>query len=146
MNWLYELHQRHERLKHFVHNGMRYPLPPWGQKVMGLVYFSIPVFLGYHVMQWAISKAPTAIEMEEQEGVYGNKRVTKDGREILVGAGGWGGGVNLATNDAETSERSSESLKRYMRQLKRQQQRQQKQNQSENTMEESPNPGDSGKA
>ena len=50
-------HERHERLKNYVHNGFRYPLPRWGQRVMGFVYFTLPVIGGYHVMQWAISKS-----------------------------------------------------------------------------------------
>mmetsp|Transcript_2379 Transcript_2379/g.3217 ORF Transcript_2379/g.3217 Transcript_2379/m.3217 type:complete len:148 (+) Transcript_2379:156-599(+) len=132
MSWFHEFNLRHERLKNFVHNGMRYPLPPWGQKVMALVYFTIPVIGGYYIMQWAISKAPTAIEMENQEGVlYGNKRVLDDGQEQVVGARGWGGGVNLAVSDAETQERSSESLKRYMKQLKKQQRQQRKREKEE---------------
>jgi hypothetical protein len=133
MNWffqgLHEINQRHERLKNFVHNGMRYPLPPWGQKVMGCAYFTIPIIGGYYIMQWAISKAPKELQMDQhgiQKGeVYGNTRIVQGGQEQRVGAGGWGGGVKLAVNDAETQERSSKSLKRYMRQLKRERQKQQ---------------------
>jgi hypothetical protein len=50
-------HKKHERLKNFVHNGFRYPLPPAGRAFMGFVYFSMPVIGGYYVMQWAISKS-----------------------------------------------------------------------------------------
>mmetsp|Transcript_24106 Transcript_24106/g.66818 ORF Transcript_24106/g.66818 Transcript_24106/m.66818 type:complete len:162 (-) Transcript_24106:454-939(-) len=139
MKWFFdsvhELHTRHERLKNFVHNGMRYPLPPWGQKVMGVVYMSIPIIAGYHIMQWAISKAPTELpeefmkEQGQKEGVYGNTRIGADGSEQKVGAGGWGAGVNLAVSDKETNERSAESLKRYMRKLKREKRRKEREEQ-----------------
>jgi len=57
MNAYLKFHDRHERLKNYVHNGFRVPLPPWGRAVMGFVYFSLPVIGGYYVMQWAISKS-----------------------------------------------------------------------------------------
>ena len=55
--YIQRFHEAHERLKHRIHHGWRYPLPPWGRAVMGCVYFSIPVVSGWYVMQWAISKA-----------------------------------------------------------------------------------------
>ena len=55
------LHQKHERLKKYVHTAWRVPLPRWGQMVMGMFYFTIPVVGGYHVMQWAISKSHESI-------------------------------------------------------------------------------------
>jgi hypothetical protein len=57
LNAYHEFHKRHEHVKNYVHNGFRYPLPPWGRTIMGFVYFSLPVIGGYHVMQWAISKS-----------------------------------------------------------------------------------------
>ena len=67
MNAYLSFHQRHERLKNYVHNGFRYPLPPWGRAVMGFVYFSLPVVIGYPVMQWAISKSHAEIG---ERGMY----------------------------------------------------------------------------
>ncbi len=58
---LQSFHQKHERLKKYVHTAWRFPLPPWGQTVMGILYFSIPVIGGYQVMQWAISKSHESI-------------------------------------------------------------------------------------
>jgi hypothetical protein len=47
-SFLQMVHQGHERLKDRIHNGMRYPLPPWGRFIMGWVYFSVPtVLIGY---------------------------------------------------------------------------------------------------
>ena len=34
-----------------VHS-FRMPLPPSGQKLMGLVYFTVPIIIGYFVMQY----------------------------------------------------------------------------------------------
>jgi len=50
------LSTRHTALKERIH-AFRIPLPPAGQKIMGFVYFSIPVIGGYHIMQWAISQS-----------------------------------------------------------------------------------------
>ena len=66
---LYEFNQAHNRLKDRVHAAWRYPLPPWGRVVMGFVYFSIPVGLGYNVSMWAVSQSETT--MEERFGDKG---------------------------------------------------------------------------
>ena len=44
----------HASLKERIHT-YRIPLPPAGQKLMGFVYFSIPIIGGYYIMQWAVS-------------------------------------------------------------------------------------------
>ena len=44
------LSARHTKLKDAIH-AYRFPLPVWGQKAMGFVYFTIPVLGGYFVMQ-----------------------------------------------------------------------------------------------
>ena len=51
-----ELAEKHERLKKRIHN-FRIPLSKNGQRVMFVVYFSIPIVVGYNVMQWAIGKS-----------------------------------------------------------------------------------------
>ena len=51
-----ELAEKHERLKKRIHN-FRIPLSKNGQRVMFVVYFSIPIIVGYNVMQWAIGKS-----------------------------------------------------------------------------------------
>jgi hypothetical protein len=45
-----DVSRRHEELKKRIH-AFRIPLSPAGQRVMGLVYFSIPVIGGYYIMQ-----------------------------------------------------------------------------------------------
>lgn len=50
------LGKKHERLKKKIHN-FRIPLSKNGQRVMFVVYFSIPIIAGYHIMQWAIGKS-----------------------------------------------------------------------------------------
>lgn len=47
---------KHERLKERIHN-FRIPLSPAGQKIMGFVYFCIPVIGGYYIMQAAIEQS-----------------------------------------------------------------------------------------
>ena len=50
------LAEKHERLKKRIHN-FRIPLSKNGQRVMFVVYFSIPIVVGYNIMQWAIGKS-----------------------------------------------------------------------------------------
>jgi hypothetical protein len=47
---LKDLREKHENLKKRIH-AFRLPLSPTGQKVMGFVYFTIPVIVGYYIMQ-----------------------------------------------------------------------------------------------
>lgn len=56
MAFFRELGARHAALKHKIHT-TKIILPPWGVKVMKVVYFSVPVAGGYVVMQWATSRA-----------------------------------------------------------------------------------------
>lgn len=119
---LQEIHVRHERLKNYVHNGFRYPLPPMGQAAMGFFYFLIPVVGGWHVMQWAIARAHDSIgergenlAQKQIQGI-GRQRVTNDGEKFSVGAGGWGGGVRLSESDEETQEKNKRKLLRFLKQ------------------------------
>jgi hypothetical protein len=57
VGYLQKFHIAHERLKHRVHTSWRIPLPPWGQYLMGFVYFTIPIIVGYHTTTWAIEKS-----------------------------------------------------------------------------------------
>ena len=59
---IHDFNQAHNRLKHTVHTAWRYPLPPWGRAVMGCIYFSIPVIVGYNVSMWAVSKSEATAE------------------------------------------------------------------------------------
>jgi hypothetical protein len=119
------LQDRHERLKNTIHNGFRYPLPRYGQILMGMVYFTIPVVGGWYIMQWAISKSHHSIGLYGEklpnqsriEGL-GDKRVvvTEDTEQVQkVGAGGWGGGVHLAVSDEESQRRNQEKLRKFLK-------------------------------
>ena len=59
---IHEFNAAHNQLKHHVHTAYRYPLPPWGRAVMGLVYFSIPVVVGYAVSSWVVSRAESTVD------------------------------------------------------------------------------------
>ena len=55
--FFHKLNLRHENLKKFVHTKFRVPLTPRGQKIMGFIYFLIPIVGGYFVMQLALAQA-----------------------------------------------------------------------------------------
>ena len=55
-SFLRELSARHEALKERIH-AFRIPLSPRGQRIMGFVYFCIPVIGGYYIMQAAIGQS-----------------------------------------------------------------------------------------
>ena len=117
LDFLHRLHVRHERLKTSIHEGWRYPLPPWGRAVMGCLYFSLPVIGGWHVMQWAIGKSHASIGRNgEHLPVVGNPDSNHGHQQQLVGAGGWGGGVHLTASDEETQKRNRKMLQRFLRQ------------------------------
>ena len=118
LDFLHRLHVRHERLKTSIHEGWRYPLPPWGRAVMGCLYFSLPVIGGWHVMQWAIGKSHASIGRNgEHLPVVGNPDSNHgQQQQQLVGAGGWGGGVHLTASDEETQKRNRKMLQRFLRQ------------------------------
>lgn len=63
MEFLRELSARHERLKRKIH-ATRVPLSPAGQRVMGLVYFSVPVVCGYFIMKWTERRAEANFQLE----------------------------------------------------------------------------------
>lgn len=44
------LHENHEHLKRKIH-GFRIPLSSNGQRVMKVIYFSIPIVVGYFIME-----------------------------------------------------------------------------------------------
>jgi hypothetical protein len=123
MEFLRKFQERHERLKNYVHNGFRYPLPPWGRNVMGFVYFCIPVVGGYYVMQWAIGRSHRSIgprgellKQKEIQGI-GDKRVLDNGTlQEVGGPKGILGGVKLAVSDAKTQEINNKNLRLFLKQ------------------------------
>jgi hypothetical protein len=133
MDFFRKLNQRHERLKNWVHEGWRVPLPPWGQKAMGFVYFCIPVVGGYYVMQWAIGKSHKSIgprgellRKKEIEGL-GDKRILENGEYEIVG--GSRGSVRLAVSDAKTQVQNRKNLEAFFK--KERKKRKKKENQQE---------------
>jgi hypothetical protein len=141
MSWIRSLSDRHERIKEYIHNGFRYPLPKYGQYVMGFVYFSIPVISGWYIMQWAISKSHQSIGYHgehlphksvqgigDQRPVVRTTNASNAGRETeqvqvveyqKVGAGGWGGGVHLVVSDEEEQKRNRKKLRKLLKKLQR---------------------------
>lgn len=112
--------KRHERLKNYVHTAWKVPLPKWGQFVMATLYFSIPVVGGWHVMQWAISKSHKSIgpkgellEIKEVQGIGQTANI--DGETKIIGAGGVGMGVRLATSDKDDQDRSKKMLAKILK-------------------------------
>jgi len=59
-DFLRGLSDRHEQLKKRFHS-FRIPLSPNGRRIMGFVYFTIPVICGYYIMQGAIYRAETNV-------------------------------------------------------------------------------------
>jgi hypothetical protein len=119
------LHERHERLKNYVHDGFRYPLPPWGRAVMGVVYFSLPLIAGYHIMNWSDRQAAARVGLrgenlavKDVQGL-GDQTVTSVGGLVKVGGGGWGGGVRLAVSNAKVQQDNKEALEKFFRQQQR---------------------------
>jgi hypothetical protein len=127
---IHEFHRRHERLKKFVHEGMRYPLPPAGRAFMGFVYFCIPVIGGCAIMAWTAEKSKQSIgEHGERLPIpagqnMGNRRVLDNGEVQKVGAGGWGGGVHLVVSDEETQKKTQRQIRKFLRMQKKKMQEQ----------------------
>ena len=129
MEFLRKVNERHERLKDYVHNGFRYPLPPWGRNVMGFVYFCIPVVGGYYVMQWAIGRSHQSIgprgellKQKEIQGI-GDKRILENGElQEIGGSKGILGGVKLAVSDAKTQEINNKNLMLFLKQERKKRQ------------------------
>lgn len=48
---LSDLSEKHENLKKRIHS-FRIPLSPTGQKFMGFFYFTVPLIIGYYIMEF----------------------------------------------------------------------------------------------
>jgi hypothetical protein len=143
-DFLRNFHEKHERLKHTIHNKWRYPLPKSGQYAMAFFYFCIPIVGGHYVMEWAKSKSVDEIGArgeklrEKKLQGYGNKTVI-DGKVESIGAGGWGGGVHLAMSDEDTREKNRvmlEAMFKRERKRRRKEQGRGKKSDSEDVEEE----------
>ena len=107
-SWFQRLHDNHERLKNYVHNGMRVPLPKWGQRCMGFIYFLTPIVGGYYVMQWAIGKAHQSIGPQGEYLPASVKESTASTPQPKYG-------VHLATSDEATRQRNRKKLERFLK-------------------------------
>lgn len=63
------LYAAQQSLKHYIHN-TRIPLSPTGQKVMGLVYFTIPVVGGVYLMDKVSAISDAKWNINKEEGTY----------------------------------------------------------------------------
>jgi hypothetical protein len=61
LDFLRKIGSEHEKLKKRIH-AFRIPLSPTGQNVMKCVYFSIPLILGYFIMDFAQQKSVENLE------------------------------------------------------------------------------------
>ena len=55
MDILKNVSKQHEKLKKSIHN-TRIPLGRRGRFIMGCIYLTAPIFGGYYIMEWALSK------------------------------------------------------------------------------------------
>lgn len=102
---------------------------------MGSFYFSIPVVLGYFVSTKAVDISESTVQ--ERFGKSNDTDTSHERRDSgnekfeKIGAGGWGGGVNLATSNKETQEVNRINFERFMkkqRKLKRKRDREAQEN------------------
>ena len=126
------LNDSHERLKHSVHsywrkNTLLSPRSRSGKVIMGSVYFSIPVILGYLISIKAVAISESTVE--ERFGDKYSRRYTtatndatsnkeENVERIKQGTttSSWGGGgVNLATSDKDTQNVNKINLERFMK-------------------------------
>ena len=119
----------HERLKNSVHTYWQQstilsPRTRFGKVIMGSLYFSIPVVLGYFVVTKVVDIAESTVQerlgggsssSSSSSGTGGSDSGENEYEYEKIGAGGWGGGVNLATSDKETKDVNRINLERFLR-------------------------------
>jgi hypothetical protein len=124
----------HDRLKNSIHTYWRQstilsPRTRLGKVIMGSLYFSIPVVLGYFVVTKVVDISESTVQ-ERFGGSNGNgngissssssssssNSSSEENNEFeKIGAGGWGGGVNLATSNKETQDVNRINLERFLK-------------------------------
>eukprot|EP00535_Pseudo-nitzschia_heimii_P006535 CAMPEP_0197177204 /NCGR_PEP_ID=MMETSP1423-20130617/2903_1 /TAXON_ID=476441 /ORGANISM="Pseudo-nitzschia heimii, Strain UNC1101" /LENGTH=169 /DNA_ID=CAMNT_0042626725 /DNA_START=88 /DNA_END=597 /DNA_ORIENTATION=+ len=126
-NKIHLFHDGHERVKNAVHSYWRQntilsPRGKFGKVAMSCVYFSVPVVLGYVVVTKIVDGAESTARERLIGGGGGDKKRyidgATDGRSSIdsrVGAGGWGGGVHLATSDEQTQDVNRINLERFLK-------------------------------
>lgn len=75
LEFLARLAARHDALKRRIH-AARFPVPPKYLPLVGVVYFSLPVIAGYHLMHWTNASSELAkvklIEAREARRLSGS--------------------------------------------------------------------------
>mmetsp|Transcript_47037 Transcript_47037/g.52605 ORF Transcript_47037/g.52605 Transcript_47037/m.52605 type:complete len:140 (+) Transcript_47037:100-519(+) len=121
-----QFREAHERLKHSVHSYWRQntilsPRSRLGKVIMGSFYFSIPVVLGYYVSTKAVDISESTVQERfgktdvDSDVLHVDRRDNGNEKFEKIGAGGWGGGVNLATSSKETQEVNRINFERFMK-------------------------------
>jgi hypothetical protein len=89
MGFFKDIGEKHERLKKRIHS-YRFPLPKWGQKVMGGVYFCIPLVIGYicyNITQRIAEKnlGPNGEKLKTDFPYNDNSKMVAEQKRILQG-------------------------------------------------------------
>jgi len=114
----------HDKLKHHVHTAWRIPLTKNGQRLAGLVYFSIPCVAGYYIFSFCEEKAKENLaDLELVKGKERRGNVTKDNK-LIGGAAelGLGGGVRLTTSTGDEQRQNKRMLGELFERLEREKQ------------------------
>lgn len=91
MEFLRSIPSRHEALKKRIH-GFRYPLSPFYLKVAQVVYFTIPVVIGYYIMEWSTAQS---VKNLGEHGELMRKKAAEKGNSLQAFSSGTTG-QNLA--------------------------------------------------
>jgi len=122
-NWFVKFHGGHERVKNAVHsfwrqNSILSPRGKAGKFVMSCFYFSIPVVAGYFVVTKVVDGSESTVRERLAETDSPTSLSSSSSSSSLtqkVGAGGWGGGVHLASSDRGTQDVNRINLERFMK-------------------------------
>ena len=79
--FLSKFSENHDKLKKRIH-AFRIPLSPTGRRIMGFVYFAIPMLVGYQIMTWTNSTASNNLKGLKAESST-HKKETKQQNESL---------------------------------------------------------------
>ena len=124
MDLLNRFHEGHERVKHAVHSYWRQntilsPKGRFGKAVMSCFYFSIPVVAAYFGVNRIADASESAAQErfgDQADAVAKHKHKPTEAISVQkIGAGGWGGGVNLATSDRDTQDVNRINLERFLK-------------------------------
>jgi len=123
VNQVHRFHEGHEKVKHAVHSYWRQntilsPKGKFGKVVMSCFYFSIPVVFGYVVVNKVVERSESTIQERFGDTTAASLLSSASASASAtpkIGAGGWGGGVNLATSDRDTQEVNRINLERFLK-------------------------------